>query len=552
MKYDIRLISFGIGMIILLTAGGLTAVRGLMALSSINSGSYETLLPDTSTDDPLKYIGNDYKIDGKFITNLPIVLIDTAEPAPDYKEFHEEEEVVIDGVEPYVEGSICVYDSGKGSNKFSEILEKRKQNEPIINDAETGYFQNPMLIKKRGHTSMYFEKAQYLIKTQSQAGEDYDVDYLGMGEGHEWILNGSMADKSLIRNYVAYRIASEIGGNNMSPDSRFCEVISSEPDGTFTYQGVFLLMETISRGKDRVNIEKTKESEDYTSYIVRRDRYTSYDPMLDTYARINGIDEQWIGVKYPGASMLSDKWKNYIEDDFSRTEKIIYSENADIFDVYDKYIDVKSFVDYFLINEFFGNYDAGEHSTYMYKNSGDRLFIGPVWDFDQAMNNYFEAEMDPTILSFQTRPLYKKLTDDVRFMDDLKKRGHELLNTYLSENHVNSVIDEAAAYIRSAREREWYRWAASYVENDPEIRDYDLQGYRDGTIWITRFTDNYDTQLYNIKTYLHKHSKAIETQLSGIRADTHYNTHITVHNAVFFFMVLCLFFVPSILINRKA
>ena len=68
---------------------------------------------------------------------------------------------------------------------------------------------------------------------------------------------------------------------------------------------------------------------------------------------------------------------------------MLYSQDEALFKTYDRYIDVDSFVDYFLLNEFFGNYDAGNHSTYMYKESGGKLHIGPVWDFDQAMNNYF-------------------------------------------------------------------------------------------------------------------------------------------------------------------
>ena len=54
----------------------------------------------------------------------------------------------------------------------------------------------------------------------------------------------------------------------------------------------------------------------------------------------------------------------------------------------ERYLNVDTFVDYFIINEFFMNYDAGLHSTYLHQRIGDTLEIGPLWDFDGAMDNY--------------------------------------------------------------------------------------------------------------------------------------------------------------------
>ena len=50
-------------------------------------------------------------------------------------------------------------------------------------------------------------------------------------------------------------------------------------------------------------------------------------------------------------------------------------------------LDMDSFVDFFIINEFFASYDAGQHSTYMYKSAEGKLTMGPYWDFDGAMDN---------------------------------------------------------------------------------------------------------------------------------------------------------------------
>lgn len=521
---------------------GLVLLLGLSILRVViesertqNDGSYQALVPDTSTEEPLAYLREDFTVEEAFHTNLPIVTLSIDGELPDYKGFQDGAEVVAEGVEPYTTGVISVIDGGKNDNYLTDS--------PIVT--------SQIRIKKRGHTSYYYDKPQYLLKTMNEDGTDNSVNILGMGEGDSWILNGSMADKSMIRNYLAYRIASEIGGNQMAPDSRFCEVLL-EKDGSYEYAGVYLLMETVSRGDSRINIDNYKEKNVYSSYIVRRDRFTNFDMMLDTYGRLNGLSEQWIGLKYPSANKITEQTKQYIENDFSNMERIIYSDQEAVFKIYDKYIDVDSFVDYFLINEYFGNYDAGQHSTYMYKNSGDLLNIGPVWDFDQAMNNYYQDEMDAKTLAFQTKPLFDCLTNDQRFLSALKDRYSKLQSSVLSEEHVYSVIEEAISHLRSARSREWYRWAADYEDGSfTNFRNYYLQDYvRDGIV-ISRFNDNYQQEIYNIKNYLHHHGLIIQRELTKFTASAEFDSSIKNENELFLVMIMALFLVPSCFINKK-
>ena len=42
----------------------------------------------------------------------------------------------------------------------------------------------------------------------------------------------------------------------------------------------------------------------------------------------------------------------------------------------ERYLNVDTFVDYFIINEFFMNHDAGLHSTYLHQQIGGTLEIG--------------------------------------------------------------------------------------------------------------------------------------------------------------------------------
>lgn len=514
---------------------GILRVR-LNADKEVPLSVYQELPEDISTEDALIHIGEEFIVDDGFSSNLPIVILSFEEEITDYKHFEDGTEIVYDA-EPYVNGYIRIIADSSGE----------KMN--CITDAPV--YASDLQAKRRGHTSYSYAKPQYLIKMYSPDGTENKSDILGMGEGSSWVLNGSMADKSMLRNYLPYRIAAEIGGDCFSPSSKYCEVLLETEKG-LEYRGVYLLMEAVSRGENRVDIDKSKEGERYTSYIVRRDRFTNFDVMLDTYGRLNGLSEEWIGVKYPVEAKLTEVNKAYIEYDFSQMERVIYSDKEQIFQEYDRYIDTDSFVDYFLVNEFFGNYDAGNHSTYMYKRSGDKLHMGPVWDFDQAMNNYFDGEMDPYTLAFQTKPLFDRLTKDTRFIDKLKSRYSELRKGALSNQHIVEVIEETTRYLTSAKEREWYRWAALYLDDSfSNPNNYYLSDYVLEDETISRFNDTYEQELYIIRNYLYKHGNAMQTELSKLYDLAETDTSIKNEKELFLIVTIILFLLPSLLLNRK-
>ena len=536
-----RKVLIALFLLVIVVMGVLSIFSSDESLKERNSGTYAELTPDSSTEDPLLYVNNEYKVKAGFHTNLPIVVISVDKEMPQYKKYRDGQEI-LSGDDPYVTGNIKVIDGGTGDNNLST---------PVS-------FNSQIRIKMKGHSSIGYDKKQYKIKTVLAGGEENDADILGMGKGSEWVLNGSMADKSMIRNYLAYRIASEIDGNSMAPDSRFCEVLM-EKNGVYTYQGVYLFMETISRGDERVKLDKYKPKNVYSSYIVRRDRKTSSDVMLDTYGRLSGKVEgtnkqfdNWIGLKYPSQSKLTDATKEYIEKDFSKMEKVIYSDDYSIFRTYDQYIDTQSFADYFLINEFFGNYDAGKHSTYMYKNSGEKLKIGPVWDYDQAMNNNPTVEMDLEDLAFHTLDIYTQICNDKKFMKQLKSRFAYLRQYHLSEEHLFDVIDETTAYLKSAQVREWYRWADDYLDpTDDNSGNYHLASYEKDGVTLSRFTDDYMDEIYVIKNFIQKHGKVIQVDLGYILDSAKYDTSVEGIRELLLIAALLLLIIPSYLIQRK-
>lgn len=63
--------------------------------------------------------------------------------------------------------------------------------------------------------------------------------------------------------------------------------------------------------------------------------------------------------------------------------------------------DMSSFVDYFILNEFTCNYDAGWLSTYIYRDVRGKYKMC-IWDFNSACDNYSHPVAEPRILSCNT------------------------------------------------------------------------------------------------------------------------------------------------------
>lgn len=472
----------------------------------IFSGSYYKNLPAAVWDQTVfDGMNEDFTVDENFSTHLPIVIIDTDGNEPpiytEKKRVHYEWIFVdIPGVDPYVNGSINII-SGNEKNSLKD----------------TPSYSSDMIIKRRGNSSMLYEKAQYLVKLVTDSGEDNKVSILDMGEDNEWILNGSMADKSMIRNYLAYKTAAQF--MPFTPDYEICEVLIKSGD-TYKYNGVYLLGENISHGKNRVNTHNFKANSSVNSFILRRDRYDENDIMLDTFATrdniINPFNQRtFLGMVYPGKKIATEDMINYVSEEITTIEKVLYSDDFKEFSTYPRYIDVDSFVDYFLINEFFGSYDSGTYSTYMYRDIGQKLKMGPVWDYDGTMDNYIFEPLEAGVMAFQTKPWFNRLVLDKSFVEKLENRYSQLRKSVLSEKSINDSIDEIVAYIGPAQAREWKRWANIYKTDNK----YSLHGYLDDdNDYIFRNSLEFSNEISKIKTTLRLHGNSIQGSLKTLEA----------------------------------
>lgn len=395
---------------------------------------------------PLQLAPGDTTVSDDFSTHLPLVIFDIGEEEAKLDNFWDTSKgyhVSVD-YNPYEQGQIWVFDNPDQVNRLAD--------EPAMTSA--------MQIKLRGNSSRSYPKKQYAIELLDERGNQVKHDLLGMGAESDWILNISWQDPALLRNYLGATFGTATSVTTL--DARYCEVVRQRGD-TYEYMGVYLLMETVKRDSNRVDIPKYRANQSQ-SFILRRDRYNETQYILNNYATQNGLTKEFLGVKYPKMANLHANDAQWIEERISSFEKALFSEDVDTFLTYRNYIEVESFIDYFLFNEMMMNYDAGIHSTYLFTDYTGKLKMGPFWDFDQGLANdpEYVSKLDST--AFHDAPWFRQLLRDPNFVRELVERYHELRAGALSDANLSLVIENSQQYLGSAAQRDWNRWQYEQVE----------------------------------------------------------------------------------------
>jgi spore coat protein CotH len=343
-------------------------------------------------------------------------------------------------------------------------------------------------IERRGTSSQFFAKKQYGLETWDEAGEDIDVELLGLPEESDWILSAPFTDKSLVRNNLVYETARAMG--YYASRQVFVEVFLNDE-----YQGVYVLLEQVKRDKNRVDISSASDEDSSSGYLLELE---CNEPDADavyftTPVMARGSYEGtacYFIIEYPNDEDLTPERKEYITNYVNTLEQTLFSDtSSDPETGYRKLLDVDSFVDHILLNEVFKNPDYFFRSTFLYKDDGEPLALGPVWDFDIALgNNDFEPAGSPEGFFMDESQKYwpVRLFADPAFKAAYIARYRELRGTVLATDVLLRKIDDMVTTLGPSSNRNFKRW--------PILGTY---------IWPNRFVGNsYESEVSYLKTWL--------------------------------------------------
>jgi hypothetical protein len=323
-------------------------------------------------------------------------------------------------------------------------------------------------IEIRGSSSQSEDKKQFGLSTlKADNLTNLNVKLLGLPSDNDWILNGLAFEPSLIRDYINYNLSRRIG--QYASRTVFCEVVING-----SYNGLYVLEEKVKQGSDRVNVTKIAKTDnlypDLTGgYITKSDKTTGGDPVAWKMSSYIGVDDVAFIHELPKPENVTSGQNAYIQNEFTKLQVAAGRGNSSVENGYPSVIDVPSFIDYMLINEYSANADAYQFSTYYHKDRNGKLRAGPIWDlnltygydlalwgFDRSKYNTWQfANSDNTGPRF-----WKDLYTDPVFRCYLSRRFNQLIQPGqpLNFSVVGSFIDSTVTRISEAAGREQSRW----------------------------------------------------------------------------------------------
>ncbi len=347
--------------------------------------------------------------------NIPVIHIKTKNSAP------------ILNKKDYVDGTITISDPER---LYSDVAE----------------FSAEMGIRGRGNSTWSFPKKPWKVKLKEKAS------LLGMPADKEWALLANYADRTLVRNIVAMKL-SEICGFSWTPRMHSVEVYLNGK-----YQGVYTLCEHKKVSSDRVDIDVV--GEDVTGGdAITGGYYLEIEEQQDEttcWWTSMGVPMMFSDPEEPNSEQLA-----YVKSLFESFEQALWAKDYSQTSGYPKYIDVDSFVDYYIVQELTKNIDGNlRKSSFITKERGKKMEMYHLWDFDLTLGNcgYFWGNVGngPENFWIKLDKWYPYLFADPAFVDKVQKRWNELKPEF---DKIPEFIDEQTFYLAKAQERNFKVWS---------------------------------------------------------------------------------------------
>lgn len=254
-------------------------------------------------------------------------------------------------------------------------------------------------------------------------------------KGTTWRLLPNLNDMTFLHNQTAF-FMGRISKLEYTPRAHYVDMFMNS-----RFFGNYVMTERPDLTEERVNI-----GSDGFILNIGSDEAGQY--FYGTYL------ERPVTVMAPGSP--SAEYVSYANDFVVKAENALFSssftdENAG----WQKYMDMDSFVDWYLINEIARNQDgAFSKNCLMNLARGGKLKMGPLWDFEKAFGNTTKKEPAEGFVIKGVK-WYERLFQDPAFVAKVKERFDYF---YTHQQDILSEINANAEYLRYSVKEDDYRW----------------------------------------------------------------------------------------------
>jgi len=318
-------------------------------------------------------------------------------------------------------------------------------------------------IRGRGNSTWEYPKKPYRIKF------NHSTSLFGLEKAKSWVLLAEYRSPTLLQNVIAF----ELGRRLELPFVNHYQYVELVLNGE--HQGIYIVTEQIQVHKGRVDIDEKE------GFLVQLDFYFDSEPKFET-------SKFSLPVMIESPEDLADEsGYNFVKEAVNNlTEKL--SEASFPNNGYDQLIDMNNFVDYLMIYDILMNFELQvPASIYMYKNVGEKIKMGPIWDFDCGYGYEddtftFFRECTGRAPNFYRREgwgaqaFFQQFFKDPVFIKRYKNRWNEKYSEFID---IMNFIDTMYAKLKPALELNSAVWKTA----DPEIEIERLKAW-----WGDRIT----------------------------------------------------------------
>ena len=310
----------------------------------------------------------------------------------------------------------------------------------VVNSYDAG-------VRGRGNSTWDFmEKKPFRIKF------DKKQHFLDLpANAKSWVLLASAVDKTFLRNGLAFEI-SKFLGFEFTPSCVYVDVVL---DGF--YYGTFVAGDHIGIDKNRINIDEMEASDIQLpelsgGYHLEIDAYASLEPVYFYTKR--GVP---ITIKSPDEEIIVPEQQAWITNHINQLEDMLYTDPEQ---ACEKYIDIESAVKYYLLSELTGNCDSYWCIHTFKKREDDKLYFGPVWDYDQAfLTNERVRRYEHTLSTGHgVAQNWFRIIMQTKAANKVLNRLWKKVMVENLEQQLLSYIDENAALLQQSQELNYERW----------------------------------------------------------------------------------------------
>jgi hypothetical protein len=304
----------------------------------------------------------------------------------------------------------------------------------------------------RGQTSSSFGQKPYAWELWNNEDNDKDASLAGLPEDSDWILQTPYNDKSLMRNTLPYALMREIEGAAGAVQCKFVEVFFNQDGGPISYadyRGVYILMERIQRGTDRVDINKlsplaTDPATITGGYIFKKDKLPVAPMYTTTSTSSWGAQVQEIAEPEDAGPAQISYLQSYVQQFDTALSGPNFSDPTTGFRAF---IEPESFMDNHLWVEVFKQIDGYRISTYFTKDRGRKIRALPIWDYNLSGGNANYLTGDQTATWYYTQigggdyPYYPRLFLDGDFRTKYWDRYWKYRRSIFTTANIHAKID---------------------------------------------------------------------------------------------------------------